>query len=445
MSTHVDRDSVMTDRPPKKKSQVRRVVMSGLIGTTIEYYEFFIYGLAASLVFGPVFFPSEDPLVGTLLSLASFGLAYVARPLGGAIFGHFGDRIGRKKVLVVSLLMMGSATTLIGLTPSYETIGIWAPIMLTVCRIVQGVSVGGEYAGAVLMTVEHTEKKKRGFMGGIINTGSSWGMLLANLVFLAVVQLPDEDFMSWGWRIPFIGSAILVVIGLFIRLQLEESPDFEKVSSEGAVERFPIVRLLKMHGGKVALMALCMLPSGVAFYTAGVFSLAYGPQTVGISRSAMLVQVLIMTVIMIIGIPLAGKLGDRFERRKIAAVGAAGLVFAPFAWFSLINTGEPLFMFFGFVILCIPYVANYGVLAAYFAQVFPTNLRFSGVGVGYTLGGIASSAIAPLIATALLQATGSWVPIAIYMAISSAIGMVAAIRLRETPDTITTDLKPAEA
>jgi MFS family permease len=316
---------------------MRRVVLSGLIGTTIEYYEFFIYGLAASLVFGHVFFPSEDPLVGTLLSLVTFGLAYVARPLGGAIFGHFGDRVGRKKVLVTSLLMMGGATTLIGVMPTYEAIGIWAPILLTVCRVIQGISVGGEYAGAVLMTVEHADEKKRGFMGGIVNTGSSWGMLLANLVFLAVVQLPDEAFMSWGWRIPFLASAILVVGGQFIRLQLDESPAFAKVTTEGAVERFPIVQLLRMHGGKVVLMALCMLPSGVAFYTAGVFSLAYGPQTIGISRSAMLVQVLIMTILMIIGIPLAGRLGDRIERRKIAAVGAAGLIVAPFAWFALVN------------------------------------------------------------------------------------------------------------
>jgi MFS family permease len=420
---------------------MRRVVLSGLIGTTIEYYEFFIYGLAASLVFGHVFFPSEDPLVGTLLSLVTFGLAYVARPLGGAIFGHFGDRVGRKKVLVTSLLMMGGATTLIGVMPTYEAIGIWAPILLTVCRVIQGISVGGEYAGAVLMTVEHADEKKRGFMGGIVNTGSSWGMLLANLVFLAVVQLPDEAFMSWGWRIPFLASAILVVVGLFIRLQLDESPAFAKVTTEGAVERFPIVQLLRMHGGKVVLMALCMLPSGVAFYTAGVFSLAYGPQTIGISRSAMLVQVLIMTILMIIGIPLAGRLGDRIERRKIAAVGAAGLIVAPFAWFALVNTGQPFLMFLGFLVLSIPYVANYGVLAAYFTQVFPANLRFSGVGLGYTLGGIASSAVAPLVATALLQATGSWVPIAIYMAVSSAIGVVAALALRETPDVITTTSK----
>lgn len=437
MTTEMDPVDAPSRVRAERSNQSQRVMMSGLIGTTIEYYEFFIYGLAASLVFGEIFFHAEDPLVGTLLSLATFGLAYVARPLGGVIFGHFGDRIGRKKVLVVSLLVMGTATSLIGLLPTYAAIGIWAPIALTVLRVIQGISVGGEYAGAVLMTVEHASSGKRGFMGGIVNTGSSWGMLLANLVFLAVVQLPDEAFMSWGWRVPFIGSAILVVVGLIIRLQLEESPDFAKVTEQGAVEQFPLLRLLRAHGGKVVLMALVMLPSGVAFYTAGVFSLAYGPQEVGITRSAMLVQVLLMSVVMIIGIPLAGLLGDRFERRKIAAIGAAGLVVVPFAWFSCVNTGHAILMFAGYLILCIPYVLNYGVLAAYFTHVFPTNLRFSGVGLGYTLGGIASSAVAPLIATALLRATGTWVAIAVYMAVSSAIGVMATLLLKETTATTT--------
>lgn len=297
--------------------QARRVVLSSLLGTTIEYYEFFIYGIAASLVFGELFFPSFDPFVGTLLSLATFGVGFVARPIGGFIFGHFGDRLGRKRMLVISLLMMGTSTFAIGLLPSYAAIGIWAPLLLILARTIQGISLGGEYSGAVLMSVEHAGEKRRGLFGSIVGTGSGWGLLLANLVFLVVSQLDDQDFMAWGWRIPFLLSAILVILALAIRIRLEESPDFAKVQEAEQVHRFPLTVLAREHWAKVLLIAVAMISAGIVFYVSTVFSLTYGQRELNVSRFLMLTLVLGANVIVIVGMPSFGWLSDRIGRRPI--------------------------------------------------------------------------------------------------------------------------------
>ncbi|AHK36181.1 MFS transporter [Rhodococcus opacus] len=413
--------------PPR---QARQVLLSSLLGTTIEYYEFFVYGIAASLVFGKLFFPSFDPLMGTLLSLATFGVGFVARPVGGLIFGHFGDRLGRKRMLVTSLLMMGTATFAIGALPSYAAIGVWAPILLVLARIVQGISLGGEYSGAVLMSVEHAGAKRRGLFGSIVGTGSGWGLLLANLAFLLVSQLDDAAFLAWGWRIPFLFSAVLVVIGLVIRIQLDESPEFTAVRASDSVHRFPLAVIARGHWRQVLLIAAGMISAGVVFYVSTVFSLAYGQQELGLSRSLMLTLVLFANVILIVGMPCFGWLSDRIGRRTIFTVSLVALIPAPFAWFLLLNTAQPALMILGFVVLFVPFVANFGIMPAYFAEMFPADVRFAGVAVSNTLGQVLGSSTAPLIAAALLSSYQSWTAVALYMALAGLISLTAAIVLQ---------------
>ncbi|PBC36014.1 MFS transporter [Rhodococcus sp. ACPA4] len=412
--------------PPR---QARQVLLSSLLGTTIEYYEFFVYGIAASLVFGKLFFPSFDPLMGTLLSLATFGVGFVARPIGGLIFGHFGDRLGRKRMLVTSLLMMGTATFAIGLLPSYDAIGVWAPILLVIARITQGISLGGEYSGAVLMSVEHAGAKRRGLFGSIVGTGSGWGLLLANLAFLLVSQLDDNAFLAWGWRIPFLFSAVLVVLGLAIRIRLDESPEFTAVSADG-VHRFPLAIIARDHWRQVVLIAAGMISAGVVFYVSTVFSLTYGSQELGVSRSLMLTLVLFANIILIIGMPFFGWLSDRIGRRTIFTVSLVALIPAPFVWFLLLNTAQPALMLLGFVVLYVPFVANFGIMPAYFAEMFPADVRFAGVAVSNTLGQVLGSSTAPLIAAALLSSYQSWTAVAVYMALAGVISLIAAIILQ---------------
>lgn len=407
----------------------RRALLSSLAGTTIEWYEFFIYGTAAALVFGDLFFPSSNPLVGTLLSLSTFAIAFVARPLGGALFGHFGDRIGRKSTLVITLTMMGGATFLIGLLPPYATIGIWAPILLVTLRLLQGLSLGGEYSGAVLMSVEHAQRHRRGFFGAVVNTGSSWGLLLANVVFLGVSLLPEQAFLSWGWRIPFLLSVILVVLGLIIRLKVAESPEFEQVREAGEIRRAPIGEVLRRRLRPVLLMALSYVSAGATFYLAAVFALSYGEGQLGLSRSVILTLVLLGTALTVVGMPFFGWLSDRYDRKKIFLAGLAVMVVTPVAWFTLLETRNPVLMFLGFVVLFVPFCANYGTMPTFYAQVFPPRVRYSGMSIGYTLGTVLGSATSPLIATYLLSETGTWVSIAAYMAIAGVVSFVASVFL----------------
>ncbi|MEU8147440.1 MFS transporter [Nonomuraea sp. NPDC048901] len=408
-----------------------RVVLASLAGTTIEWYEFFIYGTAAVLVFDKLFFPSYDDLVGTLLSLSTFALAFVARPIGGALFGHFGDRLGRKSMLVVTLCLMGGATLCIGLLPTYDSIGVAAPILLVLLRVVQGLSLGGEYGGAVLMSVEHAARSRRGFFGALVNTGAAWGLLLANLVFLLTSRLSDDAFLTWGWRVPFLLSAVLVGFGLLIRLKLAESPDFQEVKQRGEVRKAPLAEVLSQHWRRVILMCLAYIPAGATFYIATVYSLGYGEKKLGLDRDMILQLVLLVNVFTIAAIPFFGWLSDRVDRKKIFWVSIIGMAALPYVWFSAFQSGSFGVMLLGFLALFIPYAANYGTMPTFFAHVFPPEVRYTGMSVGYTLGTVFGSGLAPIIATWLYDSTGTSTSIALYMTAAGLVGAVATLFLSE--------------
>ncbi|MFD4192050.1 MFS transporter [Amycolatopsis thermoflava] len=411
--------------------QSGRAALAGWFGTAIEFYDFTIYGLAASLLFPKIFFPATDPVVGTLISLSTFGVGYVARPLGGLLFGHLGDRMGRKSILVTTLMLMGIATTAIGLLPSYGTLGIAAPVLLVVLRIVQGVSLGGETSGAVLLTVEHAEKHRRGFFGGILNTGTAVGTILANAMFLLVAQMPEDVQLAWGWRIPFLASVLLVVSGLVIRLGLRESPEFADVKGAGSVHTLPLVDVLRKCGGTVALVTLATIGAGITITISSVYVLTYGKVELGLSTSKMLYVLLPGLCAVVIGAPLYGRLADRIGPRKVFTATAASMVVLPFVWFPLLNTGSFWLMLLGFAVLFAGYSGNYAMFPVYFSQAFPVALRFSGMAIGFTLGTIFGNAFAPAISASLLSATGTWVSIAGYMAAAWAVTLVAGLFLRE--------------
>lgn len=418
-----------TARPTHTARQARKATLGSWIGTTIEYYDFSVYGLAASLIFAKLFFPTGNAATGTLIALSTFGVAYLSRPVGAAIFGHLGDRLGRRKILLWTLALMGASTFVIGLLPTHGQIGIAAPILLVVCRLLQGISVGGEYSGAVLMSIEHSAERRRGLSGSIVNTGATAGLLLANLIFLPILALPDEQLLTWGWRIPFLLSAALVVVGFFIRRSVHESPDFEQAKQKAAVSKLPVLDVVRHHGRAVALVAIGILAAGLTYTMMSVFSLTYGEMGLGLDRSTMLSVLLPSTASLLITLPFFGWLGDRVGIRRTFLVSAAVMVVLPFLWFSLLDTRSYPLMVFGFILLLTGYAANYAVVPALFAQAFPPAVRYSGLSLGYTLGLIAGNAFGPTISTTILTETGTWTGVAVYMALIAAASFVAGIFL----------------
>ncbi|WP_051215533.1 MFS transporter [Granulicoccus phenolivorans] len=427
MSAPTQTDAIVApDSTGAPKTNPARVAVASLVGTTVEYYDFFIFGTAAALVFPHLFFPGSDPLTGTLLSFATLGVGFLARPLGGIVFGHFGDRIGRKKMLVITLLGMGLATVLMGLLPSYHTIGIAAPILLTLLRLVQGFMVGGEWGGATLMAVEHAPAGRRGFFGSFPQMGAPAGVGLATAAFLVAATLPDEQFLAWGWRVPFLLSAVLVVVGLAIRLAVSESPAFRAIEQDDKKEALPIAIAFRDHWKSILLIAGVYLSQGVLAYICMSYFVNYGSKQVGIPRVEALLGVLVASIVALILYPIFGALSDFFGRKTMYLIGAAAMLVSIIPAFLLINTGNSVLFAVGVTLIFgIAMSPASGVTGPLMSMVFPKEVRYSGASIGYTISQLAGSAFAPMIAAALFGATGSWWSVAIYLLVVAAISVIA--------------------
>ena len=408
----------------------RRAALASFVGTTVEFYDFLIYGTAAALVFPKLFFPSASPATGVLLSFATFGVGFVARPLGGVVFGHFGDRIGRKRMLVYSLVLMGFSTVAMGLLPTYAELGMAAPILLTLLRLLQGFAVGGEWGGATLMAVEHAPPERKGFYGAFPQMGAPAGTAIATLAFYAVSRLPDEQFLSWGWRIPFLASVILIAIGLMIRLSLTESPDFTAVQERSQVQRLPVAEAFRRHWRQILLLACAYLSQGVFAYICVAYLVSYGTTVAGIDRTEALLSVFVAAVVAVLTYPLFGALSDRVGRKPVFIGGVVAMGLAVVPTFALINTGEPtMFMMALVLIFGLAMAPAAGVTGSLFSLTFDVDVRYSAVSIGYTLSQLLGSAFAPTIAVALYKATGTSDSIALYLVGISVISLLAAAML----------------
>ena len=417
-----------------ERTPLRRVVAASMIGTTIEWYDFFLYNSAAALVFNRLFFPQFDPLTGTLLAFATYALGFVARPLGGIVFGHYGDRIGRKQLLMFSLILMGVATVLIGLLPTYNQIGIWAPLALIVLRLAQGFAVGGEWGGAVLMAAEHGDATRRGFWASWPQAGVAAGFLLAAGMLSAINAVQSEaDFLAWGWRVPFLASVLLLVVGWYIRNRVAESRLFEEAQAEAeAPPRAPALDVFRERPGAVLLGAGLRVGENISYYILTAFSLTFLVDISAESRGLALNALLIGAMVQFFAIPLFARLSDRIGRRPVYAFGGLGLAAWSFALFPLLASGEPMLIVLALVVGLVLHGAMYGPQAAMIAELFPTRIRYSGASIAYQLTAIFAGSLAPIIAVWLYRETGSALPVALYVAASCAISGVAALLARET-------------
>jgi metabolite-proton symporter len=431
-----------TTTPPR--SSVRRVIVASLIGTSLEWYDFFIYGTAAALVFNKLFFPSFEPLVGTLLAFATYAVGFVARPLGGVIFGHYGDKLGRKNVLVVTLLLMGSATFLIGLLPTHATIGVWAPVLLVALRFVQGLGLGGEWGGAVLMTLESGDTNRRGLNASWPQVGVPIGLLLANGVLSLMGGVTsDAAFLSWGWRVPFLLSGVLVLIGLWIRLTIAESPLFRNVEAKDTKAKAPIVEVLRRYPRQVLLAIGARVGVDVAFYTFVLFVTTYVATYLKLPKSYALNAVLIAAACQVVLIPWFGRLSDRFGRRPVYLFGAIGAAIWVFVFFALLDTGNFPLIVLGVVIALVFHAAMYGPQAAFIAEMFPTPIRYTGASMGYQLAGIFGGALAPIISVALLDRYDTSLVVSLYVVVVLAVTTACVLLAPETSD-IDLDADPVD-
>ncbi|WP_151734521.1 MFS transporter ['Paenibacillus yunnanensis' Narsing Rao et al. 2020] len=416
------------------KKTSRKALVASLIGSSIEWFDYFLYGTAASLVFNHLFFPNYDPVVGLLLSYISFALPFFIRPLGGVIFSHVGDRIGRKKTLVLTLSLMGGATVLIGCLPDYNMIGVWAPILLITLRCVQGLGIGGEWGGALLLAVEYSGKHNRGFFGSIPQMGVTIGMLLGTFSISLLSMLPDSQFMSWGWRIPFLLSALLVALGLWIRGGLDETPSFQAAKESGNIAKVPILDTLRYHWKSVLIAVGAKVVETGPFYIFGTFITAYSTTYLGYERTTALNAVTIATLVATVMIPLMGKLSDKVGRKPLYIGGTVAIMLFAFPYFYLLNEKSPFAIIIATVLgLGIFWPPVTAVLGTMFSEIFKTNVRYTGVTLGYQLGAALAGGTAPLIATALLsEYNNSFVPVAIYVMITAVISLFAILLVRES-------------
>jgi metabolite-proton symporter len=388
--------------------QLRRAVVAATIGTTIEWYDFFLYSTVTGLVFAQLYFPESDALVGTLQAFGVYAVGFAARPIGAAIFGHYGDRIGRKSTLVATLILMGVATFLIGLVPTYAQIGIWGAVLLTILRFVQGVGVGGEWGGSVLLSMEWARTHAhRGFIAAWPQFGVPAGLFLANLAVLGFSALSGPEFLSWGWRVPFLISIVLVGIGLWIRLGIMESPAFARVAAQRSVARAPALEVIRRHPKEILLSALIRLAEQAPFYLFTAFIFSYGTTNLGASRDLLLTAVLGASILSFVSIPFFGYLSDRIGRRRMYLIGVATMGVFGFLYVGLLESGSTTLLVLAIVLSLIPHDMMYGPQAALIAEGFPARLRYSGASLGYQLASVIAGGPAPIIATALLVATGS--------------------------------------
>jgi MHS family shikimate/dehydroshikimate transporter-like MFS transporter len=399
------------------KASINKVAIASAIGTAVEWYDFFLYGTASALIFGKLFFPTFDPLTGTLAAYGTFAVGFAARPIGGVVCGHFGDRIGRKSMLVVTLLIMGIGTFMIGLLPTYEDIGIWAPVLLVMLRLAQGFGLGGQWGGAVLMTVEHSPHGKRGFYGSLPQVGLPVGLLTSTFVFGLISRLPEEALFSWGWRVAFLISIILVVVALYVRLAIVEPPAFEAVKKSHATAKIPILEALRQHPGSVLLVMGARIAENGAFYLYSVFVITFATlPSIGFPSSAALNAVTIAAAIQLFTIPAFGALSDRLGRRPVYLFGAIFTAVFAFPFFWLIETSLANLLILSVVLaLSVGHAAMYAPQASFVSELFGTRVRYSGLSLGYQLASVLAGGLSPLIATSLFAKFESSWPIALYV------------------------------
>ena len=417
------------------RTQLRRAVIASTVGTTIEWYDFLLYGQMAALVFGKLYFPSSDPLTGTLQAFGIFAVGFAARPIGAAIFGHYGDRIGRKAALIATLLLTGLSTFLVGCVPSYEQIGIWGAVVLVILRFIQGIGVGGEWGGSVLLSMEWARtSKNRGLIASWPQFGGPAGFFLANLAILAFSQLSGDQFLSWGWRVPFWLSLIMVVIGLWIRLGILETPVFQKIIDEERVARAPVIEVFKRQPREIFLTAFARMGQMAPVFIYNAFIFTYGMQVVHLSRDFLLEVLLIATFMSFFTIPLSGYLSDQFGRKRVYIFGAAATGLFGFAYYAMFDTAIPGLIILASLIAFAFHDLMWGPLAALTAESFTPRLRYSGASIGFQLAAVFAGGPAPIIATALLAATKSGQVIALYIFGCAIVSIVATALLPNAMD-----------
>lgn len=413
---------IQQNHPQDKKSSHRLAGISSMVGTTIEWYDFFIYGAAAALIFNKLFFPNLDPLTGVLAAFATYAVGFIGRPLGGIVFGHFGDKIGRKSMLLVTLMLMGIPTVMIGLLPTFESIGYWATVCLIILRFVQGMAMGGEWGGAVLMAVEHAPQGSKGFWGSLPQASTGGGLLLASVALGLVSMLPEEALFSWGWRLPFLASIVLLAVGWYIRVKVPESPDFEKVKEKAEHVKVPALQVFKKHPKELVTIVLSRAAENAWFYLASTFALAYTTTQLEIPRQDILFATICGAAVIMVVTPIFGHFSDKVDQRNMFRFGLCVLALYSYPFFAMLNTKDPTLVWAAIVIgIGLVFPLMYAPQSQLFARQFPAEIRYSGISISVQFAGVLGGGLAPLIATKLLSIGGGSPHLIIYYIIGFAI------------------------